>query len=47
MQVKLWPKNEEGLKTHVKENPVFSVAKLANWAIAQYLTNLKIAKKKK
>lgn len=50
MQVKLWPENERGLK-ELSDQPEhkrlkLSVAKLANFALAQYVTSKKQKKSK-
>lgn len=41
MQIKLWPKNEEGLKALIGKSEsahgLVSVSKLANWAIAAWV----------
>lgn len=51
MQVKLWPKNESGLKEIAKEPDYarlkVSVSKIANLAIAQYIVTRNEVKKKK
>jgi hypothetical protein len=49
MQVRLWPQNEKGLKILADQPSAkalrLSVAKIANFAIAQYIVH-KSAKKK-
>jgi hypothetical protein len=51
MQIKLWPKNEVGLK-EIAKNPDYvrlkiSISKIANLAISQFVTATKSAQKKK
>jgi len=50
MQVKLWPQVEDGLKKLAQEPEnarlKISVAKIANFALAQYITHKQISKKK-
>lgn len=51
MQVKLWPQVEEGLKK-LAEKPEnarmkISVSKIANFALAQYITHKQISSRKK
>lgn len=51
MQVKLWTKNESGLKKLIKQTPgadgLLSISKLANWAIAEYIVARQNQKLKK
>lgn len=46
MQIKLWPTNEAGLKTKVDQSKgLLTITKIANFAIACYLTAKKGKKK--
>lgn len=46
MQIKLWPKNEKGLKEIAAKDPfLLNPTKLANFAIAIYLASKKGKKK--